>query len=101
MNKYAAQVEEGIVVQVIVGNPEWASSQLGGQWHGINSKVGIGWSYDNADGFRPLRPYPSWKWEDGQWTAPVPYPDDDSRYIWDEESQAWATVDLIGEQGDD
>jgi hypothetical protein len=38
---------------------------------------------------RPPQPYPSWTWEDGVWTAPVPYPDDDAPYVWDEETQDW------------
>jgi hypothetical protein len=46
---------------------------------------------------RPEQPYPSWVWEDGQWTAPVPYPDDDGLYVWDEDGQIWATVDPISE----
>jgi hypothetical protein len=50
---------------------------------------------------RPQQPYPSWTWEDGAWTAPVPYPDDGNFYVWDEEAQDWATVGPIDEQGDD
>ena len=50
---------------------------------------------------RPEQPYPSWTWENGEWVPPVPRPDDDNLYQWDEESQEWATVDPISEQGDD
>ena len=38
---------------------------------------------------RPPQPYPSWTWDDG-WHPPVPYPDDDLPYVWDETEQAWA-----------
>lgn len=38
---------------------------------------------------RPAQPYPSWVWEDGAWTAPVPYPDDEQSYVWDEDEQQW------------
>ena len=40
---------------------------------------------------RPPQPYPSWTWEDGAWTPPVPYPDVDcvGCYVWDEETQDW------------
>lgn len=48
----------------------------------------------------PPQPYPSWIWEDGDWVAPVPYPDESQEYEWDEEGQQWATVDPNGEQGD-
>lgn len=40
---YAAKVEDGTVVQVIVGTPEWAADRLGGQWVGSDVKVGVGW----------------------------------------------------------
>ena len=46
---------------------------------------------------RPEQPFPSWVWEDGQWTPPVPYPDDGGFYAWDEDGQIWATVDPISE----
>jgi hypothetical protein len=40
---YAALVEDGHIVQVIVGTPEWAADRLGGQWVGSDVKVGVGW----------------------------------------------------------
>ena len=49
---------------------------------------------------RPPQPYPSWTWDNG-WQPPVPEPDDDGWYEWDEEAGNWATVDPISEQGDD
>ncbi|MDT9547751.1 MAG: hypothetical protein RI826_10520 [Chlorobium phaeovibrioides] len=99
MNKYAAQVEDGIVVQAIVGDPEWATDCLGGVWHGTDSKVGIGWTYTDTDGFRPTQPYPSWTWGGTGWAPPVPHPDGDSFYQWDENNQSWVEVPLPeGEQ---
>lgn len=49
----------------------------------------------------PQQPFPSWTWDDGKWAAPVPHPDDDGFYVWNEDEQTWATVDPISEQGDD
>jgi len=40
---YAAKVEDGMVAQVIVGDPEWAASRLGGVWLPSEVKVGVGW----------------------------------------------------------
>ena len=45
---YAAQVEDGTVVQVIVGDAAWANSRLNGDWYESDVLVGIGWTY--ADG---------------------------------------------------
>lgn len=42
---------------------------------------------------RPDQPYPSWVWVDGQWKAPVPYPDDGGDYMWDEDVQGWVMFD--------
>jgi len=42
---------------------------------------------------RPAQPYPSWTWVDGAWTAPVPYPDGDGIYAWDEDAGDWTLVD--------
>jgi hypothetical protein len=43
VNGYAAKVEDGTVVQVIVGDPAWAADRLGGDWLGTPVKVGVGW----------------------------------------------------------
>lgn len=43
---------------------------------------------------RPEQPYPSWTWEDGAWTPPVPYPDGDAIYSWDEEQGDWVAVEV-------
>jgi hypothetical protein len=40
---YAARIEDGTVVQVIVGDPAWAADRLGGNWLGSDVKVGVGW----------------------------------------------------------
>ena len=45
---------------------------------------------------RPKQPFPSWTWEDGAWTPPVPYPDDGEMYGWDEDAQGWTPVSVDG-----
>ena len=69
------------------------------QWFqtSYNNKIrknfaGIGYSYDQArDAFIPPKPYNSWILNEDtcQWEAPVAYPDDDERYIWNEETKSW------------
>ena len=41
---------------------------------------------------RPEKPYPSWTWSNGQWNAPVSYPEDGSRYDWNEENLNWEII---------
>lgn len=48
---------------------------------------------DYVDGyFYPEQPYPSWTRNQGNWVAPVPYPDDGGRYTWDEATTNWLPV---------
>jgi len=58
--------------------------------------AGIGYTYDEArDAFIPAKPYPSWLLNEDTclWDPPVPYPEGDGFYTWDEESQSWLTTE--------
>ena len=58
--------------------------------------AGLGYSYDEArDAFIPPKPYPSWTLNESTclWDAPVPYPDDNQMYLWNEDTQQWDVVD--------
>jgi hypothetical protein len=93
MSKYAAKIEDGIVVQVVRGDAAWSSSRLGGSWVGSESKVGVGWE-ESEEGLRPVSPFPSWSWDGDKWVSPVPYPDDENFYEWDEDTQTWEQSEL-------
>jgi hypothetical protein len=57
--------------------------------------AGIGYTYDEErDAFIPPQPYESWVLNEDTclWEAPVPYPSDGERYVWDEETVAWGEV---------
>lgn len=54
--------------------------------------AGRGNTYDQTrDAFIAPKPYPSWILDDDtcRWEAPVPCPDDDKVYVWDEEKTNW------------
>lgn len=53
---YAAEVESGVVVRVIVGDPVWAAATLGGEWFGSESLVGVGWLWDGMSFVEPQAP---------------------------------------------
>jgi hypothetical protein len=60
--------------------------------------AGIGFTYDSdRDAFYQLQPYPSWLLNEDtcQWESPIPYPDDDKRYKWNEENQSWDLEDEV------
>ena len=57
--------------------------------------AGIGYSYDQTrDAFIPPKPFPSWTLNETTclWDAPVAYPDDGNRYIWNEETTSWDEI---------
>jgi len=117
MAHFAQLNEENLVTQVIVvANQDTADQDgveneaigiafctnlLGGRWvqTSYNAKIrknyaGIGYKYDaDLDAFVPPQPYASWTLnDDAQWEAPVAMPENDKRYIWDEESTSWIEV---------
>jgi len=53
---YAAQVTDGTVVQVIVGDATWANSRLDGTWVDSEVLVGIGWTHTDGTFTPPPAP---------------------------------------------
>ena len=110
-----AKVQDGIVVQVIVAEPEFFNTFVDsspGEWiqtsynthGGVHSLggtplrknyAGVGFTYDRTrDAFIPPKPFPSWLLDEDTclWSAPVAYPDDSKSYAWDEASTAWTEI---------
>ena len=116
-----AKVLDGKVIQVIVAEPDFfdtfADSSPGswlqtsyntrGNIHygpdgepdgGIalrGNYAGIGYTYDpQNDVFYAPQPFPSWTLDQTTWLwdAPVAYPDDNQRYVWDEATVGWKLV---------
>lgn len=58
--------------------------------------AGIGYKYDEElDAFIPPQPFPSWilDTETCQWACPVPQPEDDKFYVWNESELDWVEVE--------
>ena len=110
MAHYAFLDSDNIVIEVIVGvdeteliegkDPETWYAEFRGQvckrtsYNGNIRKnyAGLGFYFDEGrDAFIPPKPYPSWLLNEDtcQWEAPIPYPDDDLMYQWDEEQGDW------------
>ena len=59
--------------------------------------AGIGHTYDlTRDAFIAPKPYASWVLNEStcRWEAPIPYPDDDYDYEWDESTISWVKVEV-------
>lgn len=54
--------------------------------------AGLGYTYDEQrDAFIPPKPFASWILNETSclWESPIPYPNDNQRYDWDETTQQW------------
>jgi len=54
-----------------------------------------GYTYDeDRDAFIPPKPYNSWILDENTclWKAPIPYPNDENKYKWNEQNQSWDLV---------
>jgi len=109
-----ARVQNGIVTQVIVAEPEFFETFVDtspGEWiqtsyntHGgvhllgdeplRKNYAGIGFSYDaQRDAFIPPKPFASWLLNDDTclWEAPVAMPEGGA-YQWDEATTSWIEI---------
>lgn len=110
-----ARVVDGKVAQVIVieqeqldtglwGDPvSWiqTSYNTSGNQHKLGGTplrgnyAGIGYTYDaEHDVFYEPQPFESWTLNTSTWLweAPIPYPQDNKDYYWDETNQQWVEV---------
>ena len=59
--------------------------------------AGTGYSYDvTRNAFIPPKPFDSWNLDEESclWEAPIPMPEDGNPYVWDEDAQAWSTLEV-------
>ena len=52
----------------------------------------IGSYWLGGSDFADPKPFPSWTWGGTEWIPPVPYPQDNKEYIWNEETVGWDEV---------
>jgi hypothetical protein len=87
----------------LTGYPVWKQTSYNthGGVHNNNgtplrkNHAGIGMTYDeDRDAFIPKKPFNSWILNEDTclWESPIPYPQDNNRYNWNEQNQSW---DLI------
>ena len=110
-----AKVNNGIVEQVIVAEPEFFDTFVDsspGTWiqtsyntyggvHKLGGTplrknyAGIGYTYDaQKDAFIPPKPYASWTLNEDTclWESPTPYPNDNKLYTWNESTTSWVEI---------
>ena len=114
MAHYAFFNENNIVTEVIVGKNEGEDGKTGEDWEAhygafrkqtckrtsYNNNIrknyaGIGYTYDpERDAFIAPKPFESWVLDEEtcQWQFPIPYPEDDKKYYWDEPTVSWKEI---------
>ena len=58
--------------------------------------AGIGYTYDeDRDAFIPKKPFNSWLLNESTclWESPIPYPQDNNKYNWNEQNQSWDLIE--------
>ena len=115
MAHYAFLDKDGIVTEVITGRDETETVDGISDWETYYGNIrnqdcvrtsyngnirynyaGIGFTYDaDRDAFISPKPYESWVLDEEtcRWAAPIPYPEDDVMYQWDEETIDWIATD--------
>jgi hypothetical protein len=104
---YFARLENDFVVEVRVvdhaymkANPQrysgtWVETFLDGDDPKLMASPG--YTYDeDRDAFIPPKPFESWVLNEATclWEAPLPYPEDEGSYTWNEELFAWELVEV-------
>lgn len=77
------------------GHTNWKQTSYNADFR--KNYAGIGYAYNAAlDAFIPPQPFPSWTLNEQtcQWDSPIPYPDDNKYYQWNEETQTWDLVNV-------
>ena len=111
MSHYAEIDNNNVVIRVLVAEKDFID-KMPGRWiktsyntkEGIhlNGKeplrknfAGVGFTYDESrDAFIPPKPYPSWVLNEETCTyeAPIPRPEGDGVYTWNEEKGQWQNM---------
>jgi hypothetical protein len=88
---------QAFIRDVLKLDGEWVQTSYNNTFRAHYAGIGYTWDATNQV-FYPPQPYPSWTLDEAwNWVAPVPYPDDEGMYTWDEENQEWVEV-ALGEE---
>lgn len=95
---YFCKIENNIVSEVIVADIGFISDGHAGNpqdWIENNDFVAIGYNFDEKSKvFYPPQPFANWVLDKStwKWVAPIPYPNDEKPYYWDEKTNNWEPI---------
>ena len=78
----------------LFGHRNWVQTSYNGNIR--YNFAGQGYTYDeDNDAFYAPQPFASWSLNENYiWEAPIPMPEDDNIYAWDEENQEWKIIEM-------
>ena len=78
----------------LYGHRDWVQTSYNGNIR--YNFAGQGYTYDeDNDAFYAPQPFASWSLNENYiWEAPIPMPEDDNIYAWDEENQEWKIIEM-------
>ena len=80
--------------ELLFGHRNWVQTSYNGNIRYNYAGPGFLWDSEN-DAFYSSQPYPSWSLDENFiWQAPVPYPNNDNVYEWDEENGEWKVKEI-------
>jgi hypothetical protein len=94
--KNYAIIENDIVVNVVIGDDEWAANQQSTLVELTDSDNAlVGGKYIDGVFYKP-KPYPSWVESGSGWAPPVPKPENIEGFgwMWNEESLSWVSLTI-------
>ena len=78
----------------LTGYPLWVQTSYNNNFR--KNHAGIGYTYDeDRDAFIPKKPFNSWVLNEDTclWESPIPYPQDNNKYIWNEQNRSWDLIE--------
>jgi hypothetical protein len=94
--KNYAVIENDTVVNVVIGDDEWAANQQSTLVELTDSDNAlVGGKYIDGVFYKP-KPYPSWVESGSGWAPPVPKPENIEGFgwMWNEESLSWVSLTI-------
>lgn len=91
---------EGLEPEIWYGNfrkKTCKRTSYNGRIRGIYASIGMSYN-ETEDIFIAKQPFPSWIRNGSIWNSPIPYPADNKKYSWNEETVSWdAVIETIPE----
>lgn len=96
MERIFAAINNDVIVNTFVGDENFVNL-ISSNYDDVieitylNPTPGVNWTIE-SDEYRPPKPYQSWIWNVSFWEPPLPQPETDGPWNWNEENLQWDQV---------